>query len=290
MRRTPALRASSARSVAALLAFALATPASAQQQPPEAERQPSYYDRCFAYPAYVWVDPVPRVYLGGSVSAPEPGPAPAAHAATPVGGFGGGGDGKALLALAVLAVALLPIVVWALDGPADPVVVQRFYCPTFGLEAQGGASSSPGLLPTTWVSAGRFTFGYAYFGFDAATQFTPDSVSDFSSHLLLRVLPHQHLEGALALGWRRAVFGSQIREGAEIGLPHRYVFWRDGLKEVALEVRPSFTIGAKGVDPSLEMTLLVPLLELLGLRAGARVFSFGDELVFSASAGVFFQY
>ncbi len=275
-------------------------PGDAEAPPPPEPQQvfePSYYQRCFAYPAQVWVQPRAHYYVGGGfhTSGPVPGgaarPAPAtADTSSGGGGLGNLGDGKAALVLAVVVAMALPVVVYALDGDADPVVVQRFHCPSFSFEGTAGAETGTRFQGFAGAVFGRFTFAYSHFAVDAAFDSSGLGAAQFATHLMVRITPRQHIEPSLAFGYRRMVLGGTYREGLEVGLPHRYVFYRDGLRSFGLDVRPMLMFGGSGVDAGLEAFLVVPLWEFLHLRAGGRVFSYGGELLWGFSGGLNFTY
>ncbi|MCU0700406.1 MAG: hypothetical protein MUC96_28175 [Myxococcaceae bacterium] len=251
---------------------------------------PTFLQQCFGFPAGAYLVPIPRV--GVNVGGPAP-VAPGRGASTTGsggGGFGslGGGDGKAALVIVVLVALALPVVVYALDSDAPRIVEQRFFCPSFQVEVQGGALTGrelPGVHP---VGAGRVSFGAGHFGLDAQFDFAPSAINTFGTHLQLRLTPKQHLEGALAAGYRQMNVGSDVRGGFDVGLPHRYAFWRDDLRTFGLEVRPALQFGPRGIDASLEAALVVPLLDVLHLKLGGRVFSFGEAIVWGGSGGLVF--
>jgi hypothetical protein len=261
--------------------------------------EPSYFDRCFAYPAVYFAPP--RVVVGGGVSVGAGGRAGAPpdefHGAKPASPNAGGGastsggsmDGRAVLIIAAIALVALPAVVYAFDRDADPLVVQRFHCPSFSFEGYGGATFLSGPQAPATVLSGRFTAGYAYFATDFQFDLGP-AVGGFGAHALLRILPRQHIEGALALGYRTMFVGGGRRGGFEVGLPHRYVFFRDGLNAFGLEVRPMLLFGPGGVDAAVEATVVAPLFELLNARVGGRVMSYGAELVWAVLGGLAFTW
>lgn len=265
------------------------------QPPPEPARPPpTYAQQCFGYPSGLYLLPVPRSGLvvtgGGSVNTSggrngSTGSSGSSSGGSSVGG--GGGDGKALLVIAVLVAIALPIVVYAIDDDAPPIVAQRWGCPSFQLDLLGGVDTGaafPGARP---MGQSRFTMAFGVVGGDVSFDLSPAAVSSFATHLLLRLMPKAHVEGGLAAGYRRLVTaGGQVREGFDVGLPHRYAFWRDDLRTFGLELRPSLMFGPSGIDASLEGAVLVPILELLHLRVGGRVFSYGNAIVFGGQAGI----
>lgn len=267
--------------------------------------EPSFYERCFAVPA-VYFMPAPRLVVGGGLAVRGPvgsGPAPNDfHGAKPAnggasggssgasgGGGGGGLDGKAALVIAVVALVALPVVVYVIDDDADPLVVQRFHCPSFAFEGLGGMAFVPGQNLSSPLFSGRVTTAYSHFGADFQFDLS-GAVSGFASHALIRITPKQHVEGAVALGYRAMYFQGGWRDGFEVGLPHRYVFWRSGLNAFGLELRPMLQFGPAGVDAALEATLVIPLFELLNARVGGRVFSYGQDLVWTAQGGLTFTW
>src|SRR5262249_25644031 len=131
----------------------------------------------------------------------------------------------------------------------------------------------------------RLGFGLGHFATDFEYDGAPGSVSAFSTHLMIRPTPREHIEIGLALGYRRSVLGDQVQDGLEVGLPHRYALWRDGLRTFALELRPMLLIGSS-IEPSLEAAFLVPLAQVLHLRAGGRVYTFAGDLHRHLSTGL----
>ena len=240
-----------------------------------------YFESCFG---------VPRVGSGpfgisGEIAIPiggrsSDGP-PSVHVSS------GSSDEKAWLVAAVLAAMALPVVLYAIDKPAPRVVLQRFRCPTFTLDVLGGADNGRSALGdgTFGFVSTRFSFGVAHFAADFQYDGAPRAVSAFSTHLLVRATPRDHVEGGLAIGYRRSVLRDRIQDGLEIGLPHRYALWRDGLRTVALELRPLLLLGS-GVEPSLEAGFLFPLAQVLHLRVGGRVYTFEGNLLWGLSAGL----
>jgi hypothetical protein len=247
--------------------------------PPRADRT-GYYDTCFGVPR---VAP-PPVGISGEV-------------VVPIGGGSGGGgsapvisrssDEKAWLIAAVLAAIALPAVVYTYDKPASPIVLQRFRCPTFSLDVLGGVDNGRTALGDgSYAYVGtRLGFGVGHvagdFEFDGGSR----SVSAFSTHLLIRPTPREHIEIALAVGYRRAVLDDAVQDGFEVGLPHRYALWRDGLRTVAFELRPLLMIGSS-IEPSLEAAFLFPLAQILHLRVGGRAYTFAGDLHWNLATGL----
>jgi hypothetical protein len=286
------------QAIALTLALGLAFPAwpqetSAPPPPPpddvpqETPRPPAqvsvmgYYESCFG---------VPRVGTGPfSIYNEMPipiGGQPGSGPTIPSVSSGGKDDKAALLVLAVVAVMVLPVVVYAVDAPAPRLVLQRFRCPTFSLDMVGGADSGAALYngSSGFVST-RFTFGVGHIATDFQYDAAASAVSAFAAHLLIRPIPKEHVEGGFAIGYRRSVFNGRMEEGLEVGLPHRYALWRDGLRTLSLELRPLLMVGAR-IEPSLEAAFLVPLADVLHLRVGGRVFTFQGDLLWGLSAGL----
>ncbi|MEW5742485.1 MAG: hypothetical protein AB1938_26440 [Myxococcota bacterium] len=260
-----------------------ASPLPAPEEPPYVA--PSFFDRCFAVPA-VYFAPAPRIaVMGGVVVRPPPVAPPPAKPADP--GSVGKVDGKAALIVAVVALIALPVVVYFFDSDAEPLVEQRFRCPTFSFEGYGGVNVVPGLNTTASFFSGRVTSAVGHFGGDFQFDISP-VMGGYAAHALFRITPKQHVEGAVALGYKSMFLNGDFRDGFEVGLPHRYVFWRSGLNAFGLELRPMVLFGWRGVDAALEATVVVPIWELFNARVGGRVASFGEQIVWTAQAGLTF--
>ena len=201
---------------------------------------------------------------------------------------GGSTDDKLWLVVAVVAVAILPVVLYSFDAPAPRLVLQRFACPTFGFEYQGGVETSRSDLGNVShaVNTGRLEFGYRHFAVDLRFDSSRGAVDSFATHVILRALPRSHVEGGLAVGYRRSVFRDLRQEGFELGLPHRYTFWREDLRSFGLELRPSLFFSAGRVEPSLEAAVLIPIFDVLHLRAGGRAFTFNGSVFWGLQAGL----
>ena len=285
------------RPVAAALVFSLALPAWPQVRPPpppddedvpqlprEAPpvEETGYFQSCFGVPRVgsgpFGISGEVVVPIGGGRSSDGPSPVPISS---------GSSDEKAWLVAAVLAAMALPVVVYAVDKPAPRIVLQRFHCPTFTLDVLGGADNGASALGTGtfgFVST-RFGFGIGHVATDFQYDGAPRAVSAFSTHLIIRATPRDHVEGGLAIGYRRSVLGDRIQDGFEFGLPHRYALWRDGLRTVALEVRPLLLVGST-IEPTLEAAFLFPLAQVLHLRVGGRVYTFQGDLLWGFGAGL----
>jgi hypothetical protein len=267
----------------------LATAASAQQQLDEQ----SVWERCYGVP----IQPVaPSVYYGfsgqGALATPEgpPGhvtPAPlSGNGSSGSLGSGGGGSPEGLLVLAVVLAVALPVVIYAVDSEAPEPVLRRFGCPTFSFEGWGGVEGSSRSSNWAGLAVGRFRAGYGFLGTDFQFDASPAGVGSYSVHLLLRPKPKEHLEGGLALGYKRSYFAAQLREGLEIGLPHQYVLWRDDRRQLGIELRPGVFFTRSGVDLSVELALMIPLFDFLSARVGTRAFSFDGQTMLGFSAGL----
>lgn len=285
------------RPVAAALVFSLALPAWPQVRPPpppddedvpqlprEAPpvEETGYFQSCFGVPRVgsgpFGISGEVVVPIGGGRSGDGPSPVPVSS---------GSSDEKAWLVAAVLAAMALPVVVYAVDKPAPRIVLQRFHCPTFTLDVLGGADNGSSALGTGtfgFVST-RFGFGIGHVATDFQYDGAPRAVSAFSTHLIIRATPRDHVEGGLAIGYRRSVLGDRVQDGFEFGLPHRYALWRDGLRTVALEVRPLLLVGST-IEPTLEAAFLFPLAQVLHLRVGGRVYTFQGDLLWGLGAGL----
>ena len=283
-------------------------PSAAPARPLDAPEpvSPPYLQRCFSVPGQVWIPAGGgRYYFFNTASSAAP-TASYYHAAQPVsgpgsgaangtgsgsgsssGGGGGSVDGKALLVLAVVALAVAPIILYAVDGDAPAVVDSRFHCPTFGFDAVGGVDLGE-RFGTVGAGAGRFTFGYGYFGSDFQFELSNGSVNAWSAHLMARLGPKQHLEPSFAFGFRSMTFGGRTRSGLEAGVPHRYVLWREGLRQLSVELRPTLMFGLGYFDAGLEAAVVIPLFEPLHLRVGGKVLSFGDDIIGGFNAGLTF--
>lgn len=251
-----------------------------QQRPVQRPEEMGYYDSCFGVPR----PGAGRFGIGGEVVIPIGGGA-AASPLSPVPISSAGSQEKAWLVVAVLAVMALPVVVYAMDNPAPRLVLQRFQCPTFSLDLVGGADNGRGTLGDGsygFVST-RFTFGVGHLASDFQYDGASTAVSALSAHLILRPTPREHIEGGLAIGYRRSVLRNRIQDGLEVGIPHRYALWREGLSTFALELRPLLLVGSR-VEPSLEGAFLIPLAQVLQL--GGRVYTFAGDLLWGLSGGL----
>lgn len=209
------------------------------------------------------------------------------------GGFSGGsgaGAGYAILALAVVAIAALPIIVYAVDSDADALTMERFYCPEFNFTANGGVQIPTGAGQSiVGLGVAKIRADIGYLGGMAELGIMPSGNSvgaTFSAHLLVRPPPKAHIEGALALGGRRAIGPGGALDGFEVGLPHTYVFTRDGYKKMGLELMPRVFINRTGVDIGADLSFIAPLADVLQVRVGIGAFSHAKQVQLTASAGL----
>ncbi len=221
---------------------------------------------------------------------PQGSPGAASNAEAPLTGNGssiGRISGEALLALAVVVVAAAPIVVYALDSPASPDVMARYRCPQVDVAFVGGAVSMPSD-PSRFAPIGgvRTAFSMGLLGVDASYEstFGRDEVGNLDVHLRLRPPPREHIEGAVAVGYRRAVFGGAQRDGFELGLPHHYVLTRLGVRPVTIDLHPAVFIGSRGPDFRLEAGFTFPA-GIAAFQVGGRVFSFDTHVRAGAHLG-----
>ena len=283
--------------VAIALVFSLALPAwpeeiSPPPPPPDDEADPlprpvpqaeqaGYYESCFGVPS---VANAP-FGISGEVVLPIGGGSSGGGSSAPV--TSKATDEKAALIVAVLAAIALPALVYVNDKPALRIVLQRFRCPTFTLDFLGGVDNGPATLGdgSYGYVATRLGFGVGHVAGDFEYDGASRSVSAFSTHLLVRPTPRDHIEVALALGYRRAVLDDRVQDGFEVGLPHRYALWRDGLRTIAFELRPLLMIGSS-IEPSLEAAFLFPLAQVLHVRVGGRAYTFAGDLHWNLATGL----
>lgn len=243
-----------------------------------APAEPSWSERCFARSAPGWYGvafwPVrPLVVVNVGPGQPVHGAVPARPGGE-VGVPGGKGGEVLLVALAVVAAAVLPFILLAVDEEATPDVLGRFFCPGVDLDLRGGVEFDRGGGPSAPLGV-RLRATAGHFGVMAQFDLAPwseRSLLDTRLAALIRFTPRQHVEVGLSLGYRSQVLRDTWRPGFEVALPHEYVFWRDGAAQVGLEVRPSlFWWG--GVDLALDLGLRIPLGPFVSLYGGGRVFT-----------------
>lgn len=206
------------------------------------------------------------------------------------GGGSGAGAGYAILALAVVVIAVLPLVVYAADSEADPLTMERFYCPEFNFTATGGVQIPTGAGQSiVGLGVAKVRADIAYVGAMAELGLMPSGNSlgaTFSAHFLVRPPPKAHIEGALALGARRAIGPGGTLDGFEVALPHTYVFSRDGYKKMGLELMPRVFINPRAVDVGADLSFVAPLADVLQVRVGIGAFSHAWQVQLTASAGL----
>lgn len=272
------------RATALLTALLLSSTAFAQE-PPSA---PSALTRnCFDFSGGTTVHGHTHVGSVGNVgnvgaTVPSGSTQASSSASAPLSGVsgGGGGSGEAILIVAVAAAVALPIIVYAIDEPANEEVLFRYNCPSVRLQLTGGAINTPSNQGSWAPLAGaRFSYGQSAFGLSASYEstFDPRFFGAMDVHLLLRPPPKRHIEGAFAIGARRVVFGGAQRDGLDVALPHRYVFTRVGTYPVGIDVTPGVFLGQRGLDYRLDAGLTFPI-GFTSLQFGARVFSFDDHI------------
>lgn len=224
----------------------------------------------------------------GSPSLPSGSTQAASSADAPLSGVSGGGSGEAFLALVVVAAVALPVIVYAVDEDADEKTLFRYGCPTFQLELSAGAVSTP-VSADAWAPLGGFRLMFAQgpLGLDASLESTldPRHYGAMDAHLLLRPPPKRHIEGALALGVRRVVFGGAERNGFELALPHRYVISRAFGGAIGFDLRPAVFVGTRGVDYRVEGGMTFPI-GFTSFKVGVSVFSFDTHVRAGAYAGI----
>jgi hypothetical protein len=151
--------------------------------------------------------------------------------------------------------------------------------PEFHVSVLGAAIGNPvgsGVSPAMGV---RARVAEEIFGLQSGYEASLDDrrYEALDADLLLKAPAMGPVEGAVAMGYRRLVFGDDVRNGFELGLPHHYVLSRLQGKPLAVEVLPAAFFASKGVDFRLEAGLSVPV-GAFSLQAGGRAFSF-DHVV-----------
>ena len=210
------------------------------------------------------------------------------HAATPAGGSsggGGGGDGAALLVLAVVAAVALPIVVYAVDEPAQPDVVQCWETPEERLAFYGGVTSGVGL---TSLVGGRGLLHWGVVGVDAGLEGTSGRTGQVHGAFLARIPPRQHIEMSLGIGGRRLVDPLGAQSWFEVSLPQRYTPFRWSALEpgVTFDLRPAVLLARGAVDVRLEAAVVFPLGPWASIDLGAQAFTFQGAVRGAAVAGL----
>ncbi|MFZ5470046.1 MAG: hypothetical protein ACOZIN_11480 [Myxococcota bacterium] len=212
----------------------------------------------------------------------------------PLSGVGNGGGGEAILVLAVVAAAALPVVIYALDAPASEEVLACWRDLRLEMAVGAGvvtnASTSANRWPT--LGAARFSLAGGPLGISTSfeSSFTRAAYGSADVHLLLRPPPKEHIEGGFALGARRVMSGGAARDGVEAGLPHRYVLWRDGPRQLGIDLAPYVFINTGGVDFRLEGGLHLPVDDHFSIQLGGRAFSFDTRVDVGGRLGFTFAY
>jgi hypothetical protein len=261
----------------------------APEEPQQITHQRPGWERCRSImrmqPYYAGGGPYLPV-AGGSV------PAPSAPLSGGGGSFhgasgGGSGSGYAFLVLAVIVVAALPFIIYAIDDDADPLTADRYYCPEFHFTTLGGAA-----FPSTGDPSGIFSLrmktSYAFIGgdFEIAAATTQTPINTWSTHVLFRAPPKKHLDGALALGIRQQGGPGGYLFGADLGLPHEYVFFRDGYKHFGLELTPRVFINTHKVDVGVESNIVIPIVDFLEVRLGGQLYTHAGNIQAVAGGGL----
>ncbi|MBL8950716.1 MAG: hypothetical protein JNK82_08065 [Myxococcaceae bacterium] len=264
------------------------------------EQERPYWDKCkqiWVRSPYVVSVNTP-IFVPGSVSGSSSGFGGSRSSGSSSGGSfslgsgGGGGKPEALLVLAVVLIAAIPFIVYAVDSEADALTMEQFYCPDFSFSALGGAQLPiQGAGSAVGVGIAKFRADVGYVGVMAELGIMPSSNASvpalpFSAHFLVRPPPKAHIEGALALGARRAISSAGVVDGFELGLPHMYVFKRDGYRKLGLEVMPRVLIRRGGFDVGADLAMSIPVADVLQARVGAGVFSVLGQAQFTASVGL----
>jgi hypothetical protein len=289
-------RCSAAARMRALMAVITLVPMLAWAGDPEiptASNSTPYWNTCtnvWKRAPYIHVDH-PLYLPSGSVSVPAPSASSPGSAPTSLGSIGsGGGKPEALLVLAVVALAVLPFIVYAIDSEADELTLDRFHCPEFSFTAVGGVQVPTGAgQPVVGLGIAKVRADLAYLGGMAEIGLMPAGnslASAFSAHLLVRPPPKAHIEGALALGGRRAIGPGGALDGFEVALPHMYVFSRDGYKKMGLEVMPRVFFNRRAIDVGADLSFVAPIFDVVQVRAGIGAFSHGGKTQFTAAAGL----
>lgn len=264
-----------------LLALGVALACSGALAQPRGNGPCGGYMTRYWVPQPVYIDGIYVGPIGGSFGTGDGGGG-GTHGASggPGGGYdglGGGGDGKALLILAVVAVAALPVVLYAVDQDASGDLVQCWAMPTEQFQFQGGAVSGPGYV--TGFGGFRFGFGASFFGLEATAEGGPLH-RDLAASFAIRAVPKQHVDLALALGGRQVLDSYGARSWFEVALPHRYSPFRADAYNpgVALELRPAIQFGSGAIDARIDGAVVIPFGPWAQLSLGARVFSMQSQL------------
>ena len=241
-----------------------------------------------------WV-PQPAIDIGPTyIGAPyEPGPVhPSSSPGGDPGGSGSGSDisdARLLLVFAVIAVAALPVFVYAVDAPATRDVMQCWAQPVEHFSFYGGGLA--GGIDSTGYFGARTGVSMAFLGIEAfgeTSGFRGWSYYDVGGALSLRLPPKQHLDIALSIGGRQLVTQSASGSWLEVALPHRYLpFRRDAMNPgLGLELRPALLLSSRGLDARLDASLAIPFGPWADVEVGGRVYSFYSGVRFGGLFGL----
>lgn len=267
------------RSLAALLLLLASV---AQAQEPAEPDCPENKRPCKEEPASASgpgsLDPG-RLHLNPPSRTPEP--------LTGLHGGGSLGDGKAALLVLVVVAVALPVIVYAVDSPADDVTASRWGEPHVHASLGAGALHPPDAYDFGAAFSGQAAVTWGVWGLDASVESLalagpPSWAAD--AHLLIRPPPRAHIDGALALGVRRVVVGQEQRDYFEWALPHAYYpLGRDAL---FIELRPGVLIAPDDYDLRLDLALAYPLGTHAVLRVRGRAYSFGPHVGYGVDTGL----
>jgi len=184
-----------------------------------------------------------------------------------------------------VAAAALPLVVYAVDEPARPDVMQCWEPPEERLAFHGGVAS--GAVLTSFFSAGGLLH-WGALGLDAGLEGSSGGMGNVHGALLLRIPPRQHLEMSLGFGGRRLVDPRGAQSWFEVSLPQRYTPFRWSALEpgVSFDLRPAVLLARGAVDVRLDAAVVFPLGPWASLDLGARAFTFQGAIQGAAVAGV----
>ena len=206
---------------------------------------------------------------------------------------GGGfdlGDSEAALVIAVIALAALPIVIYAVDSQAPYEVRRKHKCFDVDLGVSGGFFQDASGRNGAGFFGLQATMGAGAIGFTADMEMS-DGFARYhsqSAHLLLRLPPKAHVEAAFSLGARRLFIENVDLFHAEFGLPHTYIFDKES-RNFGIGVRPSLLVGERGLDARLDISAVVGVTDWLDFEIGGRAFSFDHELRYGGVAAFTFN-
>lgn len=232
---------------------------------------------CGGYFTSAWT-PQPNVPVGVVIQPPVSGGGGDGGGAVHGGDFGGMSDAKALLIVAVVAVAALPLFLYALDENAAEDVLHCWGVPTETFNLYGGAVGGGGL--TAGFMGVRGAIGFGLLGMEASVETSPRSFHDIAGALALRAPPRQHVELSLAVGVRQLADRFAERTWFELALPHRYLPFRiDAYRPgVSFEFRPALLWATNALDVRVDASVVVPFSRWATAAFGLRVYSFGPSV------------